>query len=286
MRILIALLLATSLTAAETSEEKVKRIEAAQKQLESAKKKANDPSELKKEVDRLRRDNRELRIELAKVKTKLAKLEKQYGVKTLKAVADASLPASVQVYFTNAEKARENEIRSLERSIKEAKQKFRLPANTAFRADVIKSAKATLARDEPRLKILKQQVLKERREKLRPTYVLSIGVNKLGQIGVLRATDQVVVSQVVDDNTMLITIIKDKRGFSIAPNRTTTVIGNKIKTTAWVKGIKTAGMVDGQRFQSQQLFQVTGTKQYETTVGRTRTVFVVEPFNITPYLKK
>lgn len=51
-------------------------------------------------------------------------------------------------------------------------------------------------------------------------------------------------------------------------------------TMTWVRGINTSGLTDGRTADLSGLFEVTGTKTYQATVG-TNTVFVIEPFDNT-----
>ena len=52
------------------------------------------------------------------------------------------------------------------------------------------------------------------------------------------------------------------------------------KQTVWITGISTAGMVDGGAHRADVIVAVTGTKTYTTAVGGSRTVFTVEPLDL------
>jgi hypothetical protein len=71
------------------------------------------------------------------------------------------------------------------------------------------------------------------------------------------------VTQVIDKTNMLARIY-EKRG----------------DLTVWFSGISTAGFTDGSNQRVGQILQVTGTKQYTTAIGGTKTVFVISPFAI------
>ncbi|MGD0465029.1 MAG: hypothetical protein ABSB74_21305 [Tepidisphaeraceae bacterium] len=49
-------------------------------------------------------------------------------------------------------------------------------------------------------------------------------------------------------------------------------------SVCWAKGFDTSGLVDDQEFEFHRPLRVTGTTQYATAAGSTRTVFVLEPF--------
>lgn len=52
----------------------------------------------------------------------------------------------------------------------------------------------------------------------------------------------------------------------------------------WVKGFPTKGIIDGRRRNVHDVFEVTGTKTYETVASGSKTVFVIEPVDLVPYL--
>ncbi|MFH1265255.1 MAG: SHD1 domain-containing protein, partial [Planctomycetota bacterium] len=91
------------------------------------------------------------------------------------------------------------------------------------------------------------------------------------EVGVLRAQvpdagpQSVYVFQVVDEDSMLIEIRYSRRD----------------KLVCWLDGFSTNGVVDGDRHSGvAALLEVTGTRQYATTLGGTKTVFVLEPFGL------
>jgi hypothetical protein len=77
-----------------------------------------------------------------------------------------------------------------------------------------------------------------------------------------------------DDNTFQIQQIIDKQNMIVELN----ALGESI--TVWVRGIPTSSYADGSiiRPTSKQLYKVTGTQQYDTTNGGTKTLFVLEPY--------
>ena len=94
----------------------------------------------------------------------------------------------------------------------------------------------------------------------------------VGEIGVLRqhvpfcaAAQPVKAFQVMDEDTLLI---------EIAYSRSDRMI-------CWLDGFSTNGVVDGDRHSGvAALLRVTGTRQYGTAIGGSRTVFVLEPFGL------
>ena len=53
----------------------------------------------------------------------------------------------------------------------------------------------------------------------------------------------------------------------------------------WIRGLTTKGVVDGSVVPVLDTMRVSGTKRYGTVVGSTKTVFIVERFELKPYLK-
>jgi len=54
----------------------------------------------------------------------------------------------------------------------------------------------------------------------------------------------------------------------------------------WIQGLSTNGIVDNQHIVLDNIFCINETKTYETAIGGTKTVFVAEPFDVTPYLQE
>jgi hypothetical protein len=51
-------------------------------------------------------------------------------------------------------------------------------------------------------------------------------------------------------------------------------------TLVWLKGFSTSGLADGKAMAIGRAVQVTGSRQYTTAMGASKTVMVVEPFDI------
>jgi hypothetical protein len=57
------------------------------------------------------------------------------------------------------------------------------------------------------------------------------------------------------------------------------------RTSVWITGVSTSGLVDGQIISLPQLFMVKETKRYQTAIGSSKTVFVMTPFEIPEVFK-
>lgn len=80
---------------------------------------------------------------------------------------------------------------------------------------------------------------------------LRLAVGEYGSLG------DVQIVQIVDTNNMLVRIGEDE--------------------LVWLEGIDTSGLVDDHDFTLTTNLQITGTKQYNTAMGATKTVFVAQP---------
>ena len=87
---------------------------------------------------------------------------------------------------------------------------------------------------------------------------------EVGQIGVLDTTLTWVVSQVLGPEEMLVRAFFHRSYWTLA-----------------VRGVSTAGLVDDRVVDLRQIVKISGTKMYETVIGGSRTVFVVEPWDQT-----
>lgn len=97
-------------------------------------------------------------------------------------------------------------------------------------------------------------ILEEQKGKYIPTLAL-----REGSIGVISGNgfQRTKVTQIIDDSNMLCQIFDD---------------------TVWVTG-NTAGLVDGNGVFLKGLYRCTGTKQYRTILGASRTIYQIEEFN-------
>jgi hypothetical protein len=77
-----------------------------------------------------------------------------------------------------------------------------------------------------------------------------------------------------DDNTFRVQQIIDKQNMIVELN----ALGKS--TTVWLRGFDTSKYADDIIIKpaSDQVFKITGTQQYDTTDGGTKTLFILEPF--------
>lgn len=93
------------------------------------------------------------------------------------------------------------------------------------------------------------------------------------------------VLQVVDESNMLITshgnevLSMEDQLLGLVPSAFP-YVNKSVEAVVWVTGIRTAGITDGTYTKLGQVFEVSGTKKYETAIGASKTVFVISPFSI------
>jgi len=96
----------------------------------------------------------------------------------------------------------------------------------------------------------------------------------VGQIVYFDVDDKINVVQVVDSNNMIVELlIREVRKY---PNYT---VLEPVKQMAWIQNYKTTNIVDEKKIipPPNLLFKIIGTKTYETAIGGTQTVFLLEP---------
>lgn len=103
-------------------------------------------------------------------------------------------------------------------------------------------------------------------------------VGKVGQIYACRFK----VVQVIDAENVLGEITLDERRKIVAITRSgpdaprhADTVGGPTQSVVWFT-MPTKGMVDDSNFNTEEIFTVTGTKQYETASGGTKTIFVLK----------
>lgn len=110
------------------------------------------------------------------------------------------------------------------------------------------------------------------------------GRYKVGEVGRFAATVSVV--QIIDGQTMIVRgTISSELSSALAEfnGDGETDIRRTRSLVAWLKGRPTAGLPTGAVVDLKEaVLEVTGTKTYETTAGTTRTVLVLEPFDLEP----
>lgn len=82
-------------------------------------------------------------------------------------------------------------------------------------------------------------------------------------------------------------LLKDQRFYVIQITNKREMIGRTHDSveTFWCRGTRTEDLVDGEMTHLDDVFHVSGTKRYNSTDGATKTVRVIEPFDISWYPK-
>lgn len=102
---------------------------------------------------------------------------------------------------------------------------------------------------------------------------------KIGQVGYV--TERLEVLNVVNEDTVLLMSFKSGGSYSVSrPISGLSAVSALPNVPVMIKGISTAGLTDGKPFTSSQVLLVTGTQQYNNTLGSVRTVFVLEAINV------
>ena len=98
---------------------------------------------------------------------------------------------------------------------------------------------------------------------------------KIGQIIYFDKNDNFRVRQIIDKQNMIVDL-RCNQGFTIGGDE----CYSPYIPLVWVCGIDTSKYVDETIIEStsEQFYKVTSTKQYDTAIGGTNTVFVIEPF--------
>lgn len=141
-------------------------------------------------------------------------------------------------------------------------------------------------RDEWRAlpKTIRDYILRCRAEK--KLLNMPYGRPREGHVGLLESdTGRVIL--ILNEKEMIVTLnYRYPTGqYSYAPwGELKMGLGSK-KCTAWIRGVSTHGFIDGERVSLKSVYQMTGTKTYETAFGGTKTVIVLEPVDVSQYLR-
>lgn len=159
---------------------------------------------------------------------------------------------------------RERDVKSLRESLEKAK---RSSLRNGFALDgaayLEQSRKDADIKSRQAMLVAAEEDLARLRDPTQPIHGdMQYGPPRGGDIGRIPGVAKVV--QVIDETTMLANVY---------------FLG---ETTVWLRGIDTAGVADGQelRIGNKIVFHVSGTKKYETALGASRTVHVVEPIDV------
>lgn len=138
-------------------------------------------------------------------------------------------------------------------------------------------------RDAKRIRSLQAMLKKAKASphEMPKLYLWDLAVGDIGRLaGGLPSSDdprenRFQVLQVVDDDSMLI----QSHGKGYTGNAANVAI-RRVQKTAWVSGVSTAGITDDEYIPLSQVFEVKGTKRYQTALGGSSTVFELRPFAI------
>jgi len=100
---------------------------------------------------------------------------------------------------------------------------------------------------------------------------------KVGDFGRLDSMAEYEIAQIIDEGNMRLNV----RNLTFRQAR----VDYGDSYNVWVKG-NTKGLTDGTKIQIEDVFQVTGTKQYNTAIGGSKTVYVLEKVNVGPIIER
>jgi len=107
----------------------------------------------------------------------------------------------------------------------------------------------------------------------------------VGQRSALAGDNRLIAREIVDSEKVIAeliigyqrqpgTIPRGSRFLTMVPTNTPSV---KISRMVWIKGMINSGLVHGSKIRCKNVFEITGTKTYETTDGGSNTIFVMQP---------
>jgi len=108
---------------------------------------------------------------------------------------------------------------------------------------------------------------------------------ELGKVAYAGKENLIYIEQVIDSSNMIAKLVFYKIPIYAKRNPESRLLTmpppiiryDSVDTIVWIKGYNTEGLVDGKRFKPLYPFKVTNTKTYETAIGGSNTVFVLEP---------
>ncbi len=124
-----------------------------------------------------------------------------------------------------------------------------------------------------------------------PAFSLPLKVGQLGRVGSFRSSivvidgkpaqrvfdQQVSIETVIDPNNSIVTYYLDDE-----PQGRYRDHYKPIKTTVWLQGISTVGLVDNNAIEYTGFLEITGTISYYSSDNAKRTIFLIEPFKVPP----
>lgn len=117
----------------------------------------------------------------------------------------------------------------------------------------------------------------------------------VGKIGTLLRHGGNKVIQIVDQKNMLVEVVYAYDSYQVGTGitesrfltRASRTVTKPLKKVIWISDYRTEKFVDGDFFHNTgQLFEIVRSRQYQTVVGGSKTVFEAKPFDLTPYLPK
>ncbi|KKL54196.1 hypothetical protein LCGC14_2267800 [marine sediment metagenome] len=109
----------------------------------------------------------------------------------------------------------------------------------------------------------------------------------VGDVGRLPSVSdrQFRVIQVIDGLNAIISLRWHNKQVRIINGSPVVEYGRSQKVTAWIRGISTENFSDDTVYTDGRVFHVSGTRTYASTDGGTNTVLVLQPLDVTPFLR-
>ncbi len=195
-----------------------------------------------------------------------------------KAAKVVKIPKNVEIYLTALGDQIEDAIIAAPKVQKQKRDKVETQLADA-RRELAGIRRKRFSKRAVKVRVMKKQnqrisALKRKIEKLRSADPLPeltdcavwhrLADPKIGSIGRWHPRQIFTVSQVIDENNMLV-----RRG----------------SATFWFEGFSTEGLVDDSTISATMTTVVAGTKKYTTVLGGSRTVFVFKPIDVSPYVE-
>jgi hypothetical protein len=196
------------------------------------------------------------------------------------------VPPEVREFLARSETERERVLAWTEKQLTYAKKAY----NRAKRARVANrqqkaAKKKQLANDRQRMEDMKRRIKELKVND--PPFLGSFPneMPKKGQIGRLR-DKRLFVRQVIDGKTFIAMNSWCHSEHLVMRGSAPLYKTRFHDILLWVQGLPTEAMADSSKVEPQNVFRIVGTKSYQTVAGRQKTIWVIRPFSVTPYLTK
>ncbi|MEX2673412.1 MAG: hypothetical protein WD294_15035 [Phycisphaeraceae bacterium] len=215
-------------------------------------------------VAELEQENAAMLTELAEMRLSLAKLkggeakpnpgESDKGEHIYSGTKEMleDIPEEVRTYSLAMVSAKIAEVNRLQRQVEQAQQKIGEVTATDRR-----ERRDKIAVHQRTMNQARQDLAQVRRSDEFPTPILTIADFEIGAVGRIDDRIRMEILQVIDDGNALVRVGRD--------------------TTIWLSGVNVANRVDGERVSLKETVAITESRRYETAIGGSRTVFVMEP---------